>query len=53
MTLSNWILIIVFAILLIVVIVMIVIVKRKARDYEGVCGINRGNHDKHRNDHLL
>ncbi|MEI3551377.1 MAG: hypothetical protein V8Q17_01945 [Acutalibacteraceae bacterium] len=27
--------------------------KRKAKDYEGICGINHGNHDKHRNDHLL
>ncbi len=53
MTLSNWILLAVFAVLIIAVLVAVVIVKRKARDYEGICGINRGDRDKHRNDHLL
>ena len=53
MTLLNWILITVFAVLIIALFIIVVVVKRKAKDYEGICGINHGNHDKHRNDHLL
>ena len=51
MTLLNWILITVFAVLIIALFIIVVVVK--AKDYEGICGINHGNHDKHRNDHLL
>ena len=53
MTLLNSILITVFAVLVVALFIIVVIVKRKAKDYEGICGINHGNHDKHRNDHLL
>ena len=53
MTLLNWILITVFAVLIVALFIIVVIVKRKAKDYEGSCGINHGNYDKHRNDYLL
>ena len=53
MTLLNWILITVFAVLVVALFIIVVIVKRKAEDYEGICGINHGNHDKHRNDNGL
>ena len=46
MTLLNWILITVFAVLIIALFIIVVVVKRKAKDYEGICGINHGNHDK-------
>ena len=46
MTLLNWILITVFAVLVVALFIIVVIVKRKAKDYEGICGINHGNHDK-------
>ena len=46
MTLLNWILITVFAVLVVALFIIVVIVKRKAEDYEGICGINHGNHDK-------
>ena len=53
MTLLNWILITVFTVLIVALIIIVVVEKRKAKDYEGVCGINHGNHDKHRNNYLL
>ena len=43
MTLLNWILITVFAVLIVALFIIVVIVKRKAKDYEGICGINHGN----------
>ena len=53
MTISNWILVSVLVVLVIAFLAAIIIVKRKARDLEGVCGINHGKEDDHLNDHLL
>ena len=53
MTTSNWILMIVLIVLVIVLVVVIILAKKKARNYEGICGVNRGQDDEHLNDDLL
>ena len=53
MTISNWILISVLVVLVVALVIAVIIVKRKAHDYEGICGINHGQDDNHLNDHLL
>ncbi len=53
MTIINWISISVLIVLVVVFTVVIILVKRKVRNYEGICGINHGNDDDHLNDRLL
>ena len=53
MTISNWILISILVVLVVALIIAVIIVKRKARNYEGICGINHGKEDQHLNDNLL